>query len=486
MLSASYRLDGIRAAPPPRSGLPPGLRSHVAPNPFRTAWDSLVADARDRFDLTADQAAPERIDGVIRDGVAFRGTNLWLLILAILIASVGLNVNSTAVIIGAMLVSPLMGPIMGVGYGAGIADFALVRRAGANLAVAVTVSLLTSAVYFSLTPLSAAHSELLARTSPTIWDVLIAAAGGLAGIIGLTRREPSNVIPGVAIATALMPPLCTAGHGIATGQPAFFFGAFYLFLINSVFIAAATLVITRVLALPFATLADPAAARRSRTWVLTLVILTALPSVWLTTRLVGREIYAARAATFVASAFPAEGPTLVVARDLDPGRRRIHLTVVGAEVSPERRDALAATLPQFGLQGSELVVVQNRAERVDVDALRQDVGADIYRSTLAALEERSRRIEALEARLAEAEAHEALSRALAAELRPQFPSATRVEVTHAHRADGSLLVVALVATPEGLGDEDRERAEGWLKVRAAAAEVWVLTAPEAPSAPPPP
>ena len=147
-----------------------------------------------------------------------RGATPWILIFAIFVASVGLNVNSTAVIIGAMLISPLMGPIMGAGLGVAVYDFELVKRSLTNLGVATLISILVSALYFSLTPLQQTQSELLARTSPTIWDVLIALFGGLAGIVGITRKEKSNVIPGVAIATALMPPVCTAGFGIATGQ----------------------------------------------------------------------------------------------------------------------------------------------------------------------------------------------------------------------------------------------------------------------------
>ena len=185
-----------------------------------------------RFDLRHDQAERAEIDQTFRSGVEFRGTNLWVLIFAIFVASIGLNVNSTAVIIGAMLISPLMGPIMALGYGAGINDSALMRSSLFNLGLAVLLSLLASTAYFLLSPLSQAHSELLARTTPTIWDVLIALFGGLAGVVGVTRRVKSNLIPGVAIATALMPPLCTAGYGLAVGNWAYFDGAMYLSLIH--------------------------------------------------------------------------------------------------------------------------------------------------------------------------------------------------------------------------------------------------------------
>jgi uncharacterized hydrophobic protein (TIGR00271 family) len=152
-----------------------------------------------RFNLKDDQAEPAEVDSRIRDAVVFKGTNLWVLMLAIFIASIGLNVNSTAVIIGAMLISPLMGPIMGIGYGAGINDFELIKRGLKNLGIAILIGLLASTLYFMVTPLSEAQSELLSRTTPTIWDVLIALFGGMAGIVAATRKNKTNVIPGVAM-----------------------------------------------------------------------------------------------------------------------------------------------------------------------------------------------------------------------------------------------------------------------------------------------
>ena len=176
----------------------------------------------------------------MKSAIVFRGTNLWILMFAILIASLGLNVNSTAVIIGAMLISPLMSPIIGMGLAVGIGDSEMLKQSLKNYGVATLISVLTATLYFFISPLSEARSELLARTSPTLYDVLIAFFGGAAGVLALTTKSKGQVIPGVAIATALMPPLCTAGYGLATAQWAYFFGAFYLFFINTVFIATAT------------------------------------------------------------------------------------------------------------------------------------------------------------------------------------------------------------------------------------------------------
>ena len=166
----------------------------------RDLWERV----RKYFNLMPDKEDESAIVEQISSGVSFRGANLWVLIFAIFIASLGLNVNSTAVIIGAMLISPLMGPIVGMGLAVGTNDLGLLKRAGKNFGVATLISVLTATIYFLLTPLSEAQSELLARTSPTLYDVLIAFCGGAAGIIALTTRGKGNVIPGVAIATALI------------------------------------------------------------------------------------------------------------------------------------------------------------------------------------------------------------------------------------------------------------------------------------------
>ena len=202
------------------------------------------------FDVRQDKEDELETIESIKKGIEFKGTNLWVLIFATFVASLGLNTNSTAVIIGAMLISPLMGPIMGFGLGLGISDFGLIKRAFRNFVTAILFSVITSTVFFLISPISEAQSELLARTQPTVYDVLIAFFGGLAGIVASSTKSKGNVIPGVAIATALMPPLCTAGFGLATGNLYYFFGAFYLFFINTVFISLSTYLVVRILKYP--------------------------------------------------------------------------------------------------------------------------------------------------------------------------------------------------------------------------------------------
>lgn len=211
---------------------------------------AIKAVLKDAFSLKDDTADHDEIRDRLIEGGQVTGSNMGILMLAILIASIGLNMNSTAVIIGAMLISPLMGSIQAAAYGIASSDLQLIRKSFLGLGFQVAVSLLTSTIYFKLSPISTATSELLARTQPTIWDVLIALCGGLAGIIGITRTEKSNVIPGVAIATALMPPLCTCGYGIATAQWSFLFGVGYLFCVNAYFILFASTLILAVLNVP--------------------------------------------------------------------------------------------------------------------------------------------------------------------------------------------------------------------------------------------
>lgn len=210
----------------------------------------IKAFFKDLFSLSGDTASQEKIYSRIVDGSKIHGSNMCILMLAIFIASIGLNMNSTAVIIGAMLISPLMSSILSAAYGTASADMHLFKKSIVGLGIQVLICLVTSMLYFIVSPISTSTSELLARTQPTIWDVLIALFGGTAGIIGITRKEKSNVIPGVAIATALMPPLCTCGYGIATRQWNFLLGAGYLFLVNTYFIFLSSTVILLILKVP--------------------------------------------------------------------------------------------------------------------------------------------------------------------------------------------------------------------------------------------
>jgi len=438
-----------------------------------------------RFSLLLDKADDDVIDSSLRSGVELRGATPWILMFAILVASIGLNINSPAVIIGAMLISPLMGPIVGIGYGIGIYDFTLIRRSLANLGIAAVISLATSTLYFLVTPLDEAQSELLARTTPTLWDVLIALAGGLAGIIGMTRREKSNVIPGVAIATALMPPLCTAGYGLANGDWAVFGGAFYLFSINCVFIAVSTVIVIEYLRLPHRKFVDGRVERRVKRTLFMVVMLTALPSIYLAIQLVDNEVFGHRARAFVRQEFGG-GATHVVDTQLSPLQRRIELTLIGARMPQAAIAAIEKKLPQAGLEGATLVLNQAEDSRVDVGVLKADILAEIYRDTQQGLRERDATIAQLREELAKRNAQRDAWRESAVDIRAEFvaqyPNCTDVLVGIALvPAEGdkpaSEAPTLTARCTRALAPADVQRAQAWLLARTKSAGAQLVLVP---------
>lgn len=302
--------------------------------------------------------------------VVFKGTNLWVLVFAIFIASLGLNMNSTAVIIGAMLISPLMEPIMGIGLGMSINDLGLLKKSAYNFLFAVVVSLLTSFVYFSISPLSEAHSEILSRTSPNIYDVLIALFGGLAGFLTIASKQKGNVIPGVAIATALMPPLCTAGYGLATLNFNFFFGAFYLFLINSVFIAFATLITARILKFPYKHLRKQSDEKRSKRIIWSVVIVTLLPSIYMGFDIVQQSRFTEKANSFIENeaVFPND---YLLKKEIDAKKKTITLTYGGQLIERNEIEALANKLTKYNISKKALTVQQGFSYLKESAEIRQ-------------------------------------------------------------------------------------------------------------------
>lgn len=325
--------------------------------------------------LQSDKSDPDEVIKTIISNTEFRGSNLWILVCAILIASLGLNMNSTAVIIGAMLISPLMGPIMGIGLGLGINDTDLITRCLKQLALATLFSLLASCLYFFISPLNDARSELLARTQPTLYDVLIAFFGGFAGIIATGTRLKGNILPGVAIATALMPPLCTAGYGLATMQPTFLFGAFYLFLINCVYIGIATWLGCLVLGLPKAKYRDHSPYRMLLTILLMLVVV--MPSVFTTFQLIRNEVRDGHVSEFAHSEFGALGNAQMISyRYIDTDSVPVLEVVLVGEVLDERAIELkAARMQAYSLPDDcHLKVVQGTSgEETDVQQFSKDI-----------------------------------------------------------------------------------------------------------------
>lgn len=313
----------------------------------------------------------EAADLNIRNNIHFRGTNVLVLAFSIIIASVGLNVNSTAVVIGAMLISPLMGPIIGVGLAGSINDTRLLRDSLWNLLVMVAISLMASALYFLLSPLELANpTELEARTSPSIFDVLIALFGGAAGIVEQSRKEKGTVISGVAIATALMPPLCTAGYGIAHLNGHFFFGAMGLFGINAIFIALATYLGAKLLHFKEVQFMYDKTAKITRRWVSVFVVVVVLLSCWSAVRIVKRNNFESNAEVFVKENRSLE-KAYIYDYSIDAAAHKVEIRVTGRRMSPEMREKLYLSAVSHGIPRNALTITENTLQETD-DIIRSE------------------------------------------------------------------------------------------------------------------
>ena len=333
---------------------------------FRELWKRL----KELVNIADDTDIAATVNNISK-GVEFKGDNVWVLFFAIVIASVGLNVNSTAVIIGAMLVSPLMGPIMGIGLSIGIYDVTLLRKSLKNLLLMVVISLLASSLYFLVTPLSEAQSELLARTNPTIFDVFIALFGGLAGILAQSRKqEKITIVSGVAIATALMPPLCTAGYGIGTGQLRYFFGAFYLFFINSFFIALATFLMVRYLKFPKKKFINPVKEKRVKRYIFVFSVIVLVPSIFLAVDVIKQASFNSSAIQYVndiSKNVVMDGVHIVSSNKVyNKKGSEIQLSLVGKSLTNEQVAVLQQRLADFGLKDTKLVIKQAFGGELDV------------------------------------------------------------------------------------------------------------------------
>ncbi len=340
----------------------------------------------------ADDTDPHTTIANIEKGVEFKGDNIWVLFFAIIIASVGLNVNSTAVIIGAMLVSPLMGPIMGLGLAIGINNGELLKKSLKNFGIMVVISIIASSVYFLISPLGDAQSELLARTQPTIFDVFIAFFGGLAGILASSRKqEKVTIVSGVAIATALMPPLCTVGYGIGTGQIMYSLGALYLFFINSFFIALATFLMVRYLKFPPKKFLDVEREKKVKRMISVFAIIVIVPSVFIAFDVIKETSFNSSAIAFVKDIenSPIFAETQIVTQNRKYSRKEstIFLSVVGKEITPEKEEELVRRMKSFGLDETKLEIKQAAAGTLDINTQAEVLQSFIEHkdSTIASL-----------------------------------------------------------------------------------------------------
>ena len=405
-------------------------------------WEKL----KDFFDLHGDIASTQEITKRINAGVRFRGTNLSVLMLAIFIASIGLNMNSTAVIIGAMLISPLMGSILGIGYGLARYDSTYSRSSAGSLLAQVIISVATSTLYFFLTPIDGPSSELLARTSPTIWDVLIAVFGGLAGIIGVTRKEGGNVIPGVAIATALMPPLCTAGYGIATGVMAYTVGALYLFFINSFFICLTAFIVLKIIDIPSKIERNSVEFSRQKRYLMAFAVLVTLPSCFFAYQSVQKNLENEQAKIYIEENFKAP-PRLAISYTLDNEKKMLTVFTI-AGISEDDLTALTEKLHEkkylrpFQL---EVFSAETAEEREKMEAMIDQRLSEVEKSAIPSMQEQQT-VTALKSAREESEKQGAYILDWNREARIVFPQISRIAV-------GSVRV------PAGTGDQSAALSE---------------------------
>lgn len=441
----------------------------------------IAAHLKQYFILRPHKGDEAEIIDQVNSGITFRGGNLWVLIFAILIASLGLNVNSTAVIIGAMLISPLMGPIIGIGFALGTNDVDMLKRAAKNYAVSTGISILTATVYWLLTPLSDAQSELLARTSPTLYDVLIAFCGGAAGIIATCTKGKSNVIPGVAIATALMPPLCTAGFGLGTGHIMYFLGAFYLFFINTVFICLATLGGVKLMHFEKKVFLSPERERRVRHIVTTVVVVTMIPAAIVTANIVKKSIFDSNVSHFVKSELAQTG-TQVISTEVDKESLTLRVVAVGREFGEAAIDEAESRMGIYGLDKYRLAIIQGAQS--DSILLLNNKLSQISASREEEhrlMQELSQKMGQYESRLAEYTRLETVNSEIASELPILFPTIESISLSRPTGDAGSGqrdIVSAYVEPKKGklLHSDDARRLRQWLKARTEADSIALFVA----------
>ena len=396
----------------------------------------------------------------VKANVSFTGHNLWILACAIMVASIGLNVNSTAVIIGAMLISPLMGPIVGAGFALGIYDFGLLRKSLLNLLIATIVGLVVAAVYFYLSPFKEVQSELLSRTSPNIYDVLIAFFGGLVGVIAITRVEKGNPIPGVAIATALMPPLCTAGYGLATANWKFFMGALFLYSINCVFICIATFSIVKYLKYPASKQIDIKHQRQVKYGVTAIVFLMLLPSAFFAVSLYKEQRFKQLVNNFIEKEFVENGNTLVYKKiNYSTTSKTIELAFLKKVFTKAEVQQVNENLKRTGLQNTTLLIRQNSSD--NLQSFKSDILNEVNKKDNA-LSEKDKSIALLEQKLSE---NSFDNKQLLSEINVFFPKINSVSVSNQNFVshDSTWVSTVLICNSNSkLPKVDKEKLRTWM------------------------
>ena len=427
---------------------------------------------KEYLDIRKDKENEKGTEESMRQGVEFKGAKLWVLIFAIFIASLGLHINSTAVIIGAMLISPLMGPIMGIGLSVGINDIDLLRKSIKSYLVTTAFCVATSSLFFLLTPSTEAQSELLARTSPTIFDVFIALFGGFSGVVAASTKEKGTVIPGVAIATALMPPLCTAGYGLATGNLIYFLGAFYLYFINTVFISVATFIGVRWLQFEPKTFVDKDREKNVKKYIVIIVILTMIPSIYLTFGIIKETVFNTSASRFISEQLDFPNSQIIDKKVIyEKGNKEIRVILMGEEVPQTTLAIVEKRLKDYKLDEVKLTVLQGmQNEEVDISSIRAMVMEDFYKSSEKKLQMSLEEIEQLELELEKYKMYNSLSEKLVDEVKVLYPGIQSISISerlerYVDSARVDTITWAIFNFKEKPKGKEEKNINDWLKAR---------------------
>lgn len=435
------------------------------------------------FNAFPEKDCEDEVVAQISDGVDFHGATLWVLIFAIFIASLGLNVNSTAVIIGAMLISPLMGPIIGMGLAVGIADLKLFKRALTNYLITTVISVVTATIYFTISPITEAQSELLARTSPTLYDVLIALFGGAAGILAISTKSKNNVIPGVAIATALMPPLCTAGYGLAVSNTSYFFGAFYLYFINTVFIAFTTCIGVRLLHFHRKKFVDREKMKRVNYYIISIVIITMLPASYMTWNIIKQSVTENNVEKFVRDELNNNG-TYIISYEYDSKTKTLNVVAIGKPISVGAIAKAQKSMADYKLGDYTLKVIQGASSDSLLAIQRNKKGLAVTgEGNSSKWQEQAYQNVALQKQLAAYTRYPVLANDMKRELKVVCPAAKSLVLSQSSECflDTALTkgyVMAVVKTNNTLAKDDRQQLYEWLKARVKTDSLELIVLPQ--------
>lgn len=453
--------------------------SSVQRDNTQTLWQVV----KGYFNAFPEKDCEDEVVAQISDGVDFHGATLWVLIFAIFIASLGLNVNSTAVIIGAMLISPLMGPIIGMGLAVGIADLKLFKRALTNYLITTVISVVTATIYFTISPITEAQSELLARTSPTLYDVLIALFGGAAGILAISTKSKNNVIPGVAIATALMPPLCTAGYGLAVSNTSYFFGAFYLYFINTVFIAFTTCIGVRLLHFHRKKFVDREKMKRVNYYIAGILLITMIPAGYMTWRIIKQSVIENNIEKFVRDELDNSG-TYIISHEYDSKTKTLNVVAIGKPISVGAIAKAQKSMADYKLGDYTLKVIQGASSDSLLAIQRNKKGLAVTgEGNSSKWQEQAYQNVALQKQLAAYTRYPVLANDMKRELKVVCPAAKSLVLSQSSECflDTALTkgyVMAVVKTNNTLAKDDRQQLYEWLKARVKTDSLELIVLPQ--------